>query len=562
MSQTCTVRKTAWFLAVALLMALAGLCSAIRFELPDPDEETLRQAKVGGDGPALLAYIRERTPSDEDGRRVAALVKQLGDESFERREQASKALPAYGRLARGPLRAAAEDGDVEVAHRARRCLAEIESPIHMEVLLAVLRRIARRSPDGAAEVLLRFLPFADDEVIEEAVGDTLAAVAVRDGKADPGVVQALDDALTVRRAAAARALGPVEDKAVRARVRKLLRDAEARVRWEAARSLALVGDRAAVEPLIDLLRDAPSEIAGQAETLLFLIAGERAPQGSLGDGSAEARARWRDVWAKWWTENGQRTTLTKLDLRQGALGLVLMCETAGVQRVSEFGRDGKQRWEVAGFSWPMDVRVLPNGNILVADSSQEGVTERDRTGKVVWQARAGNGGAMSVQRLPNGNTFICEAQRLWEVDRAGQVVAQLTFTDTITDALRLPGGNVVYINTSGVLREIHWPTGMGVKALKLCDRQTMPTDWYRLEPAPGGRFLIAGHGDGRVFEIDAAGKVLWEHKVEQAYAATRLANGNVLIGTAESKRLIEVDRQHKVVQEQKTGGYVLRLRAR
>jgi hypothetical protein len=550
--------------ALAVLGGLSGLGAALRFETPDPDEETLRQAKVGPEGPALLEYLRQRTPTDEDGRKIDGLIKQLGDESFERREQASQALMKYGRMARGPLRLAAEDVDAEVARRARRCLDEIESGANLEIQLAVLRRIGRRPPDGAAEVLLRFLPFADDEAVEEAAVDALAASARRGGKADANVTKALADPLPIRRGAAARALAGADDADVRARVRKLLRDPEVRVRWEAARGLVLAAERDAVPVLIDLLRDGPPEVAGRAETLLFVLAGEKTPQASAGDGSAKARAKWRDDWAAWWTENGERIELTKINFNEEKLGLVLMGETAGPQRVSEFGRDGKQRWEQTGYNWPMDVRVLPNGNILVADGSQAGVTERDRSGKVVWQAQTSGGwGTVAAQRFPNGNTLVVESNRLREMDRAGKIVVDITVGgEPLTDAVRLPNGNVVTINTAGVLREITWPGGQEVKVLKLSNRATISTDWYRIEPAPGGRFLLAGHGDGRVFEIDAAGKVLWEHKIEMAYAATRLANGNVLIGTAESKRLIEIDRQHKVVQERQTSGYVLRLRAR
>jgi hypothetical protein len=206
------------------------------------------------------------------------------------------------------------------------------------------------------------------------------------------------------------------------------------------------------------------------------------------------------------------------------------------------------------------VRVLPGGNILVADSSDEGVSERDKSGKIIWQKR---GNSLAAQRLPGGNTFIAQHTRLVEVNRAGkEVVVHSPGGDTITDALRLPNGNAVYITVRGVLKEITWPAAKEVRTLRLSDAPANSSDWYRIEEAPGGHFLLASHSDGRVFEIDGAGKVVWEHKIELAYSATRLANGNVLIGTAESKRLIEVDRRHKIIGERKTSGYMGRVRAR
>jgi hypothetical protein len=393
--------------------------------------------------------------------------------------------------------------------------------------------------------------------------DALAAVAVRDGKVDPAAAEALDDKVPLRRAAAARALGRARDAAVRAPVRRLLKDGDERVRLEAAQALTLAGEKEAMPTLIDLLRDASGDAAGRAESLLFRIASEKTPPASAGDGSPAARARWRDEWAAWWKDNAAGVDLAKAGEGERPLGLVLVAETSGGQKVWEHGRDGKERWALTGFNWPMDVRVLPNGNVLVADSSATGVTERDKAGKIVWQKTADASGSLAAQRLPNGHTFICLHQQLAEVDRAGNEVARYAHAgDTITDALKLPNGNVVFVTTRGLLTEIAWPSGKEVKTLKLSDAPPRGTDWYRIEAAAGGHFLLASHGDGRVFEIEAAGKVVWEHKVDQAYSATRLANGNVLIATAESKRLIEVDRLHRVVSERKTQGYMGRVRAR
>ena len=67
--------------AVPLLALLAALCgprAAADPEPPDLDEQTLREAKVGVDGPALLAFLRARTLGDEDARKMAGFIKQLG----------------------------------------------------------------------------------------------------------------------------------------------------------------------------------------------------------------------------------------------------------------------------------------------------------------------------------------------------------------------------------------------------------------------------------------------------------------------------------------------------
>ena len=57
--------------------------------------------------------------------RTPDLIRQLGDESYERREAASQALAALGASARVPLEAAVRSSDPEVAMRARKLMAEI-----------------------------------------------------------------------------------------------------------------------------------------------------------------------------------------------------------------------------------------------------------------------------------------------------------------------------------------------------------------------------------------------------------------------------------------------------
>jgi hypothetical protein len=88
---------TTAFLTVAVTLLTSGADPA-----PSPDvvaQTTLRDAGLPTDGPGLLGLFRARTPTDADRARLAGLVKQLGDESFEVREKASKELLLAGRAA-------------------------------------------------------------------------------------------------------------------------------------------------------------------------------------------------------------------------------------------------------------------------------------------------------------------------------------------------------------------------------------------------------------------------------------------------------------------------------
>ena len=72
------------------------------------------------------------------------------------------------------------------------------------------RQVARLKPAGAADVLLAYLPFADPNVLDD-LGKALAAVGQKDGKAEPGLVQALEDRLALKRGVAGQALAQFAD---------------------------------------------------------------------------------------------------------------------------------------------------------------------------------------------------------------------------------------------------------------------------------------------------------------------------------------------------------------
>jgi hypothetical protein len=169
------------------------------------DERVLKAAKVGTDGPALLAYLRSQTPGPARLAKVKALVRQLGDDDFTKRQEASKGLVAAGVIALPYLREAAKGSDREVVRRARDCLKQIGTGPGVAVPAAAVRLLGWKRPAGAARVLLDYLPAADEPVAREARA-ALAALA-EGAKPDPDLVRALEDKDPVKREAARGALG-------------------------------------------------------------------------------------------------------------------------------------------------------------------------------------------------------------------------------------------------------------------------------------------------------------------------------------------------------------------
>ncbi|HYT89885.1 MAG TPA: hypothetical protein VEL76_14360 [Gemmataceae bacterium] len=180
------------------------------YRLYDPtaaDEQLLKAAKRGVEGPALLALLRERIPSEDDQAKMRELILKLGHKSFSVRQRATVALQELGAKPAALLRQAARESDLEVSRRATQCLEKIADDPDQALVAAAVRLMAVRRPAGAAEALLAYGPWAPDETIAREVQGALAAVAVEGGKKNPVLVQALKDRDPQRRALAAAALG-------------------------------------------------------------------------------------------------------------------------------------------------------------------------------------------------------------------------------------------------------------------------------------------------------------------------------------------------------------------
>jgi HEAT repeat protein len=321
-------RTTGFCLLVSVLLPWAGGLTAAE---PDrlADEQLVRSAGLGTDGPALLDLFRKRTRAAADREQIKTLVAQLSDESPAKRDQAGAELVALGMAAVPSLREASRNvDDRDLLARTRRCLDFIDGPTSTPLVVSATRLLGRRRPDGAAEALLQFLPQAENEAVLDQIRRTLPELALRDGRPEPALLDALDDKLSARRALAAEALAQLGPLVPEARLRKLLRDPAAGVRLRVALALAPGLDEAAVVELIGLLGDLPAPQAKLAEGCLLELAQEQAPAAPLGDDEA-TRKKASAAWAAWWKstegdaalEEFRKRTLTAAD-RDRVLGLI------------------------------------------------------------------------------------------------------------------------------------------------------------------------------------------------------------------------------------------------
>jgi hypothetical protein len=515
------------------------------------DETILKSAGVGLDNDSLLRLFRQRTMGEADRERIKTMIGQLGDDSFEVREKASSGLVAVGTAAEPMLREAAKSTDVEVARRAEDCLRIIKHGTGAVLPMAVARMVARRKPAGAAEVLLAYLPFADNEAVADEVRTALAAAAVREGKVDPVLIAALGDKDPLRRGAAAEALARGGAREELAAVSRLLDDMDAGVRLRAALALASAGQRAAIPVLIDLMGQLKPDQAWLAEDVLLRLAGDHAPLAGLGTDEG-SRRQCRQAWQEWWQTHQHQVDLAQLAGPPPVLGytLVLLLDTGQAMEVDAKGR---KRWQIEGLQFPLDVQYVTGNRILVAEHGGNRVTERNLKGDIVWERKADQ--PLMAQRLPSGNTFITTKNQFIEADASGKEVYSFSPAtgEDIMRATKLRNGEIACVMFPGRFVRLD-ANGKELQQFPVDVR----TSGGRIDVLPNGHVLVPEKDRNRVAEYDGEGKIVWETEVDQPIAAVHMANSNILVTTMNDNHAVELDRAGKVVWEYKANTRVNR----
>jgi hypothetical protein len=510
------------------------------------DERLLRESKVAPDAGGLVGFFRKRTLTEQDRRDVQQLVLQLGSRSFPQREKASRKLEEWGVPVLNYLTAARIHPDLEIARRAERCIEYVQRGPGPSLPCAAARALARLAPSEAVAILLEYLPFAEDEAIQDEILVSLTALG-KDESRLGALPPALRDSSPIKRAAAGYVLGRSAGPQ-RVEVRKLLLDGDPQVRLRAAQGLLAGKDMMAVPALIALVACPVPEIAWQAEDMLLRVAGDQGAA-PLGEGAKEGTRRdYRDRWAKWWSDSAAKVDLARIEHDPPQRGWTVVAQMS-TSKVYEIDRQGKVRWSIDNLSGPIDAQALAGGRVLIAEHHGSKVTERNLQGAVLWEKRLEDR-PVQAERLPGGNTFICTYSSVMEVKRDGTALYCHKPEGTsgqIYGGHKLRNGRIVCITLDGRIYEMDSTTGKVVKSLA-----SGLNGCYSIQSLPRGHFLVSSYNEGKVHEVDGDGKVIWRHELASAYHAERLPNGNTLMSSHGGSRVVEIDRAGKVLNDYPT----------
>jgi outer membrane protein assembly factor BamB len=189
---------------------------------------------------------------------------------------------------------------------------------------------------------------------------------------------------------------------------------------------------------------------------------------------------------------------------------------------------------------------LSSDHVLIAEQNSNRVTERDLSGKVLWERSVPM--AFQCQRLRNGNTFMAGRNLLQEVDRTGKEVLGIHRPEYLISARRFRDGQTAFVTSQGVYIRLD-ASGKEAKNSHL----PLPGNaaLSAAEVLPGDRILASVNFQNRVTEFDADGHVIWQATVSQPGNLTRLANGHTIVVSANSTHVTELNRSGAVVGEWK-----------
>lgn len=200
----------------------------------------------------------------------------------------------------------------------------------------------------------------------------------------------------------------------------------------------------------------------------------------------------------------------------------LCCDYYG-NKVCVVSAAGKIEWEFACQN-PQDCWRLANGNYLF--THLHGVLEVTQDKKIAWEYKAPAGVEIhSCQPIEDGRVLIveCGTSRVIEVGRDGRIAKEIKLTTSV--------------------KSVH--------------------DQFRcVRKAKNGHYFVCFKGEGKVQELDGAGKVLRNIAAPDGHAVVLLPEGHLLVNCGDNHRSIELDANGRVVwelREKDLPGHPLRL---
>lgn len=532
--------------------------------LPSPSEADLmllREEAIPTDGAGLEDWIRQRVLGDEELARMGRLVEQLGDEEFQKREEATKTLTSYGTRARSALRKGMENKDPEVRARSVDALRQIEishTPLIQGAALRTLGRLQKGKASKTDATLLGFMRPKENFVLLESAMDGLSFLASEWTEPSPAVLDALQKRTPPERYTILLALiksgKPFGVELAKAQV--ALPDPEAKA-WGSMALCFSGADPSYFGTLIENMNQLDSGTFALAEDIGYRLGEPSTPEPFpvLSGGDREKRIA---LWKTWWESRQGQPLVLRDPLVPGGPGGSTMVMMLDLGRIVDLDLAKKPRWQINELEFPLDAQLLPGPRVLVAEHYGARVTERDVKGRILWAK--GYAEPLAAQRLASGVTLITSAEGFTEVDLNGQEI--VTWSPKTDERImkiqrRFDGFTAVVLTTADMdSSRVAWLDR------SFRERATFPVQVRksggRIDILPGNQVILPEFENNRIAQFDITGKVVWKAELDQPVSCVVTPAGTIMANCGSNRGAVELDRSGKEIWGYQTDTRVTR----
>ena len=501
-------------------------------------------------------WLQSRIPNVTNGIKAAKWVADLGNESFEVREQASRELLKLNNLAIFELKKAIKSKDIEVAKRASDCLEQISPHESIALKTAIIRILGESNPELVFEYFIKIADTPELDILtSEALLDALSITI----KSNPTLVQKLEDFAQTKdiksRILIARALAIGNPNGIA--FRKLSTDDQAIVKANALLALLQEKDKKAIGLLITILPELKTNHLMPIAGLLNELIQDQASEKELAKEKPSA-VEVQKLFASAWEVKNASTNLNIYSLNQLQPKRILasLAEPNLSGKICSLNPDGSVRELFRNNSYA-DLACAINQSLFFLMERSRGHVIINNIGEIYERSDP----LISTFGLDTdglGKKFILNRKNLLVLDYTNKIIESIEVNNDCLAGTRLINGDyaIVFKDKSLLILD-----GKNLKKEKTkislgVIEPTRTILGYQIQGTRSGSILIPEFGGKSVKEIDQTGKLIKTINLNIStgtspiYGATLTmnSNGNFLIGTRLGQTVTELNLEGKEIR--------------
>lgn len=520
------------------------------------DDIIIKKSGISTKPKDIQNWLQSRIPNVTNGIKASKWVIDLGNESFEVREQASRELLKLNNLAIFELKKATKSKDIEVAKRASDCLEQISPHESIALKTAIIRLLGKSNPELVFEYFIKIANTPElDLLTSEALLDAFSITI----KSNPTLVRKLEDFAQAKdiksRILIARVLAIGNPNGIA--FRTLSTDDQTIVKANALLALLQEKDKKAIGLLITLLPELKTNQFMPIAGLLNELIQDQASEKELGKEKPSA-VELQKLFASAWKSKNTSTNLNTYTFNQLQPKRILasLAEPNLSGKICTLNPDGSIS-ELFRTNSYADLACAINHTLFFLMERSRGHVIINNIGEIYERSDP----LISTFGLDTdglGKKFILNRKNLLVLDYTNKIIESIEVNNDCLAGTRLINGDyaIVFKDKSLIILD-----GKNLKKEKTkislgAIEPARTILGYQIQGTRSGSILIPEFGGKAINQYDQTGKLLKTIKFSinagnstiYGPTLTMNTNGNFLIGTRLGQTVTELNMEGKEIR--------------